>query len=210
MRMIDIITEKRDGGELSPEEIGYFLNGIVKGDVPDYQASALLMDIYFNSLSDQEQYDWSNELLKLAAPMDLSEVPGIKISKHSTGGVGDKVSLVVGPLVAAAGITVPMIIGRGLAHTGGTLDKMESIAGFKTRLTPQEFKAGLRKSKIAMMAPVEELLPADRKLYSLRNNSGASESIPMIAASILSRKLAEGTDGLVLDVKVGSGALTKK
>jgi len=210
MRMIDIITEKRDGGELSPEEIGFFLRGIVKGDVPDYQASALLMAIYFNSLSDQEQYDWSSELLKLAAPMNLSDVPGVKISKHSTGGVGDKVSLVVGPLVAAAGITVPMIIGRGLAHTGGTLDKMESITGFKTRLTPQEFKAALSKSKIAMMAPVEELLPADKKLYALRNGSGSSESIPMIASSILSRKLAEGTDGLVLDVKVGSGALTKK
>jgi pyrimidine-nucleoside phosphorylase len=194
MRMIDIITQKRDGEELTPEEIGYFLQGIVKGEVPDYQAAALLMSIYFNGLSDQEQYDWSNELLKLASPMDLSDVPGIKISKHSTGGVGDQVSLIVGPL----------------AHTGGTLDKMESIAGFKTKLTPQEFKAALRKSKLAMMAPVEELLPADKKLYALRNGSGASESIPMIAASILSRKLAEGTDGLVLDVKVGSGALTKK
>lgn len=208
--MIDIITQKRDGEELSPEEIGYFLNGIVKGEVPDYQASALLMSIYFNGLSDQEQYDWSNELLRLATPMDLSDVAGVKISKHSTGGVGDKVSLIVGPLVSAAGISVPMIIGRGLAHTGGTLDKMESISGFKTRLTPAEFKAALRKTKLAMMAPVEELLPADKKLYSLRNGSGASESIPMIAASILSRKLAEGTDGLVLDVKVGSGALTKK
>ncbi|MSO20342.1 MAG: thymidine phosphorylase [Acidobacteria bacterium] len=210
MRMTEIITQKRDGGELSPEEIGFFLQGIVKGEVPDFQASALLMAIYFNGLSDQEQYEWSNELLKLAVPMDLSDIPGVKISKHSTGGVGDKVSLIVGPLVAAAGISVPMIIGRGLAHTGGTLDKMESIAGFKTSLTAVEFKAALRKVNIAMMAPVEGLLPADKKLYALRNGSGSSECIPMIAGSILARKLAEGTDGLVLDVKVGSGALTKK
>ena len=146
----------------------------------------------------------------MALQMDLSDLDGPKIGKHSTGGVGDKTSLIVGPLVAAAGITVPMIVGRGLSHAGGTLDKMESIPGFNARLKPQEFKAVLRNAGVAIIGQTEELVPADKKLYSLRNATGTGESVPLIAASILSKKIAEGVEGLVLDVKTGSGALTKK
>ena len=210
MRVIDLIQRKRDKDEFSREEIDFFLQKYTRGEIPDYQASALLMAVFFNGLSDPELADWTESMSAMAPPMDLSDLAGPKIGKHSTGGVGDKTSLITGPLVAAAGITVPMIVGRGLAHTGGTLDKLESVPGFNARLKPHEFKAVLRNAGLAINGQTEELVPADKKLCSLRNATGTGESIPLIAASILSKKIAEGVEGLVLDVKTGSGALTRK
>ncbi len=210
MRVIDLIQRKRDKDEFSREEIDFFLQGYTRGEIPDYQASALLMAVYFSGLSDPELVDWTESMSAMTPQMDLSDLEGKKIGKHSTGGVGDKTSLIVGPLVAAAGITVPMIVGRGLAHAGGTLDKLESIPGFNARLKPKEFKAVLRNAGVAMTGQTEELVPADKKLYSLRNASGTGESIPLIVASILSKKLAEGVEGMVVDVKTGAGALTEK
>ena len=210
MRVIDLIQRKRDKDEFSREEIDFFLQNYTRGEIPDYQASALLMAVFFNGLSDPELADWTESMSAMAPPMDLSDLDGPKIGKHSTGGVGDKTSLITGPLVAAAGITVPMIVGRGLAHAGGTLDKLESIPGFNARLKPHEFKAVLRNAGLAINGQTEELVPADKKLCSLRNATGTGESIPLIAASILSKKIAEGVEGLVLDVKTGSGALTEK
>ena len=210
MRVIDLIQRKRDKDEFSREEIDFFLQKYTRGEIPDYQASALLMAVFFNGLSDPELADWTESMSAMAPPMDLSDLAGPKIGKHSTGGVGDKTSLITGPLVAAAGITVPMIVGRGLAHAGGTLDKLESIPGFNARLKPHEFKAVLRNAGLAINGQTEELVPADKKLCSLRNATGTGESIPLIAASILSKKIAEGVEGLVLDVKTGSGALTEK
>ena len=210
MRVIDLIQRKRDKDEFSREEIDFFLQKYTRGEIPDYQASALLMAVFFNGLSDPELADWTESMSAMAPPMDLSDLDGPKIGKHSTGGVGDKTSLITGPLVAAAGITVPMIVGRGLAHAGGTLDKLESIPGFNARLKPHEFKAVLRNAGLAINGQTEELVPADKKLCSLRNATGTGESIPLIAASILSKKIAEGVEGLVLDVKTGSGALTEK
>ena len=210
MRVIDLIQRKRDKDEFSREEIDFFLQKYTRGEIPDYQASALLMAVFFNGLSDPELADWTESMSAMAPPMDLSDLDGPKIGKHSTGGVGDKTSLITGPLVAAAGITVPLIVGRGLAHAGGTLDKLESIPGFNARLKPHEFKAVLRNAGLAINGQTEELVPADKKLCSLRNATGTGESIPLIAASILSKKIAEGVEGLVLDVKTGSGALTRK
>jgi len=210
MRLVDLIQRKRDGGELSREEVDFFLNGTVAGQIPEYQAAALLMAIFFTGLTEEELTDWTESASKLAPALDLSDLTGPKIGKQSTGGVGDKTSLIVGPLVAAAGVTVPMIVGRGLAYTGGTLDKLESIPGFNARLTRKEFQTVLRNVGLAMIGPTQELTPADEKLYPLRDATATVESIPLIAASILSRKLAEGTDGCVLDVKTGSGALLKK
>ena len=210
MRLVDLIQRKRDGGELSREEVDFFLNGTVAGQIPEYQAAALLMAIFFTGLTEEELTDWTESASKLAPALDLSELTGPKIGKQSTGGVGDKTSLIVGPLVAAAGVTVPMIVGRGLAYTGGTLDKLESIPGFNARLTRKEFQTVLRNVGLAMIGPTQELTPAEEKLYPLRDATATVESIPLIAASILSRKLAEGTDGCVLDVKTGSGALLKK
>jgi pyrimidine-nucleoside phosphorylase len=210
MRIVDLIQTKRDGGELSKEEIEFFSQGFIRGEIPDYQMAALLMAVYFSGLSDQELVDWTEHMLRLSSAIDLSDIPGPKIDKHSTGGVGDKTSLIVGPLAAAAGITVPMIAPRGVAYTGGTLDKIQSIPGFNTKLSADEFKAALRKTGIAIIGDNEELTPTDKKLASLRNATGTVESIPLIVASMLSRKLAEGVDGLVLDVKTGAGALVKK
>ena len=210
MRLVDLIQRKRDGGELSREEVDFFLNGTVAGQIPEYQAAALLMAIFFTGLTEEELTDWTESASKLAPALDLSDLTGPKIGKQSTGGVGDKTSLIVGPLVAAAGVTVPMIVGRGLTYTGGTLDKLESIPGFNARLTRKEFQTVLRNVGLAMIGPTQELTPADEKLYPLRDATATVESIPLIAASILSRKLAEGTDGCVLDVKTGSGALLKK
>lgn len=210
MRVIDLIQIKRDKDEFSREEIDFFLQGYTRGEIPDYQASALLMAVFFSGLSDAELVDWTESMSAMTPQMDLGDLDGKKIGKHSTGGVGDKTSLIVGPLVAAAGITVPMIVGRGLAHAGGTLDKLESIPGFNARLSPKEFKAVLRNAGVAMTGQTEELVPADKKLASLRNASGTGESLPLIASSILSKKLAEGVEGMVVDVKTGSGALTEK
>ena len=210
MRVVNLIQRKRDGGDLAREEVDFFLQEYTAGNIPDYQASALLMAILFNGLTDQELVDWAESLLSMAPALDLSDLPGPKIGKHSTGGVGDKTSLIVGPLAACAGITVPMIAGRGLAHTGGTFDKIQSIPGFHADLKAQEFKAVLHKAGVGIIGQTDDLTPADQKLSLLRDATGTVESIPLIAVSILSRELAGGAEGLVADVKTGSGALVKK
>jgi len=210
MRIVDLIQIKRDGGDFSRAEVEFFLQGFLKGDIADFQASALLMAIHFHGLSDQELADWTESAAALATPLDLDDIPGPKISKHSTGGVGDKTSLIVAPLVAAAGITVPAIANRGLAHSGGSLDKVESIPGFNSGLNGSQLKSALKKAGCAFLSQTEGRAPLDRKLDLLRNATGSVESVSLIAASILSRKLSEKTDAMVVDVKTGSGALMKK
>jgi pyrimidine-nucleoside phosphorylase len=210
MRVLDLIQLKRDGGELSREEVDFFLQGFLQGEIADFQASAFLMAVYFHGLSDQELADWAESAASLGAPLDLGEISGPKISKHSTGGVGDKTSLIVAPLVAAAGITVPLIETRGMAHNGGSLDKVESIPGFNPKLNGAQLKSALKKAGGAFLGQTDEHAPVDRKMDVLRNATGSVESIHLIAASILSRKLVEKTDAMVVDVKTGSGALLKK
>ncbi|MBI3896636.1 MAG: thymidine phosphorylase [Acidobacteria bacterium] len=210
MRVVNLIQRKRDGGDLAREEINFFLQEYVAGNIPDYQASAFLMAVFFSGLTEQELLDWTESLLSMAPALDLSDLPGPKMGKHSTGGVGDKTSLIVGPLVSCTGITVPIIAGQGLAHTGGTLDKVQSIPGFNTHLKAQEFKEVLRKAGLGIIGQTDDLTPADKKLSSLRDTSGSVESIPLIAISILANELAGGIEGLVVDVKTGSGALVKK
>src|SRR5690606_28322815 len=205
-RTYEWIQRKRDGGTLSAEEIRAFVDGYTRGDIPDYQASALLMAIDFRGLDEEELAAWTRAMLDSGVHIDLSDLPGPKVDKHSTGGVGDKVSLALGPLVAACGVVVPMIAGRGLGHTGGTIDKLEAIPGYRTQLTVEEFRRQLARCGVAIAAQTEELAPADRKLYALRDATATVESIPLIASSILSKKLAEGCEALVLDVKVGRGA----
>jgi pyrimidine-nucleoside phosphorylase len=206
MRVVDIIHKKRDRVALSPEEIRFFVQGYARGDIPDYQASALLMATYLNGMTDDETLTLTDEMLHSGEILDWSELPGIKVDKHSTGGVGDKTSLILAPIAAAAGVVVPMISGRGLGHTGGTLDKLEAIPGFRTGLSLAEARAQLDRLGVVMLGQTPELVPADRKLYALRDVTGTVESIPLISASIMSKKLAEGLDALVLDVKRGSGA----
>ena len=210
MRIVDLIQSKRDGTEFSKEEVEFFLQGFLKGEIPDYQAAALLMSVFFVGLSDSEIVDWTENMLRAAPQLDLGEIPQPKIDKQSTGGVGDKTSLIVGPLVAAAGITVPMIAGRSSAYTGGTLDKIQSIPGFNAFLSAKEFKAVLGHAGIAMISPSEEMTPAVMKMAPLREATATVESIPLMIASILSRKFVEGIDGLVLDVKTGAGSLISK
>lgn len=210
MRTVDLIQRKRDGEELAPEEIEFLVEGYTSGDIPDYQMSAFLMAVYFSNMSDREVSRLTECMLRSGDTVDLSAVPGVKVDKHSTGGVGDKTSIIVAPLAAAAGVTVPMMSGRGLGHTGGTLDKLESIPGFRTDLTPEEFQKQLKELGLAFIGQTDRLAPADRKLYALRDVTGTVESIPLISSSIMSKKLAEGIDSLVLDVKVGSGAFMKK
>ena len=210
MRFVDLIQRKRDGGALSREEADFFLGGYVDGKVPDSQAAALLMAVFFSGLSDPELLDWTESLVALSAPLDLGEWAGPKIGEDSTGGVGDKTSLIVGPLAAAAGILVPMLVGGGLAYTGGTLDRIQSIPGFNARLGAKEFQAALRKVGLAINGPTDEMARAESKLNSLRNATGTAECVPLIAASLLSRQLAEGTSGVVVDIKTGAGSLIKK
>lgn len=210
MRAYDIILKKRNGNKLTKEEIAFFVSSYTKGDIPDYQASALLMAIYFQGMDDEETSFLAEAMMNSGEVYGLSLIPGKKIDKHSTGGVGDKVSIILAPLVASAGVTVPMMSGRGLGHTGGTLDKLESIPGFRTNLTKDEFISNLKKISVAMIGQSELIAPADKKMYALRDVTGTIESIPLIASSIMSKKLAEGIDGLVLDVKTGSGAFMKK
>jgi pyrimidine-nucleoside phosphorylase len=210
MRTVDLIQRKRDGEELAPEEIDFLITGYTSGDIPDYQMSAFLMSTYFSGMTDREVGRLTECMLRSGDTVDLSSIPGVKVDKHSTGGVGDKTSFIVAPLAAAAGVVVPMMSGRALGHTGGTLDKLESIPGFRTNLTAEEFQKQLAELGLCFIGQTDQLAPADRKLYALRDVTGTIESVPLIASSIMSKKLAEGVDALVLDVKVGSGAFMKK
>ncbi len=206
MNPYELIKKKRDGKALSKEEIKFLIDGYTKGKIPDYQISAFLMAVYFQGLNFEETNNLTSSMINSGKTFDLSVIPGYKVDKHSTGGVGDKVSLILAPLVAACGVVVPMVSGRGLGHTGGTLDKLESIPGFRTNLSYQEFITNLKKTGVAIIGQTKELTPADKKLYALRDVTATVDSIPLISASIMSKKIAEGIDGLVLDVKVGSGA----
>ncbi len=210
MRTVDLIHRKRDGEELSAEEITFLVDGYSDGTIPDYQASAFLMAVFFSGMTDREVDTLTGRMVASGESVDLSSIPGIKVDKHSTGGVGDKTSLIAAPLAAAAGVVVPMISGRALGHTGGTLDKLESIPGFRTSLTIDEFKAQLLEHKLAFIGQTPEVAPADGKFYALRDASATVESIPLIASSIMAKKLAVGLDALVLDVKVGAGAFIKR
>ena len=204
------IRAKRDGLPLEREDIFQFVKGYTSGAIPDYQAAAFAMAVYFRGLDARETADLTEAMMRSGHVLDFSDLPQPKVDKHSTGGVGDKTSLVVGPAAAAGGLLVPMISGRGLGHTGGTLDKLESIPGFNTRLNLAEFRRVLAGCGMALIGQTQELAPADRKLYALRDATSTVESLPLISASIMSKKLAEGIDGLVLDVKTGSGAFMKK
>src|SRR6202790_2972178 len=210
MRTVDLIHRKRDGEELSPEEIATLVDGYNRNEIPDYQMSAFLMAVFFSGMSDREVSALTECIIRSGEIVDLSSIPGIKVDKHSTGGVGDKTSLISAPLAAAAGVVVPMISGRGLGHTGGTLDKLEAIPGFNVNLPVAQFRRVLETCGCCMIGQTAEIAPADRKLYALRDVTGTVESPYLICASIMSKKLAEGTDALVLDVKTGSGAFMKK
>ena len=202
----ELISRKQNGTELSPEEIEFMISGFTKGDVPDYQMAAFLMAVYFKGMTDAETNSLVKSMLDSGETIDTSNIPGIKVDKHSTGGVGDKVSLVLAPLVAAAGIPVPMISGRGLGHSGGTLDKLESIPGFNVNLPPGQFLAQVENIGLAIISQSESLVPADHKMYALRDVTATVRSIPLMCGSIMSKKIAEGTNALVLDVKTGRGA----
>jgi pyrimidine-nucleoside phosphorylase len=210
MRTVDLIYRKREGEELSPEELQFLVDGYTRGEIPEYQISAFLMAVFFSGMSDREVSAVTESMVNSGSTVDLSSIPGVKVDKHSTGGVGDKTSLIASPIAAAAGVVVPMISGRALGHTGGTLDKLESIPGFRTDLTIDEFRGLLAEHKLAFIGQTSEIAPADGKLYSLRDATATVESIPLIASSIMSKKLAVGLDALVLDVKVGAGAFMKK
>lgn len=209
MRMVDVIDQKRNGGVLSDEQLQFFVDGVVDGSLPDYQISALLMAIYFQGMTDREQTQLTMKMMHSGERLDLSKIPGIKVDKHSTGGVGDKTSLPLAAMVAALGIPVPMISGRGLGHTGGTLDKLEAIPGFQVELSEQDFIKQVAEEKLVIVGATRDVAPADKKIYALRDVTDTVDSIPLIASSIMSKKLASGTDALVIDVKTGAGAFMK-
>ncbi|MCH3921795.1 pyrimidine-nucleoside phosphorylase [Limosilactobacillus sp.] len=209
MRMVDIIDAKRNGKTLTDEQLQFFIDGVVNGTIPDYQTSALLMAIFFQGMTSEEQTSLTMKMMHSGERLDLSKIPGIKVDKHSTGGVGDKVSLPLAAMVAATGIPVPMISGRGLGHTGGTLDKLEAIPGFKVELSEEDFIAQVAKEGLAIVGATGEVAPADKKIYGLRDVTDTVDSIPLIASSIMSKKIASGTDALVIDVKTGAGAFMK-
>jgi pyrimidine-nucleoside phosphorylase len=210
VRIPDIIRKKRDGNRLTDEEITFFISGVTDGSIPDYQASALLMATFLIGMTDEETVSLTKAMIRSGSTLDTRHIPGMKIDKHSTGGVGDKTSIILAPLMAAMGTRVPMISGRGLGHTGGTLDKLEAIPGFRTDLSLEESLEQLGTVGCFVAGQTQALVPADRRLYALRDVTATVDSVPLIATSVMSKKLAEGLDGLVLDVKTGAGAFMRE
>src|SRR6266576_646347 len=210
MRVVDLIPRKRDSGELTRKEIEELIAAYTRGDIPDYQMSAWLMAVVLRGMTRPEIAALTEAMLHSGSVLDFSGLPGTKVDKHSTGGVGDKTSLIIAPIVAAAGVPVPMISGRGLGHTGGTLDKLESIPGFNTQFSLEKFVEAVAKHNICFIGKTKEICPADKKIYALRDVTGTVESLPLICASILSKKLAMGASALILDVKTGSGAFMRR